>query len=375
VAIVSLGRAGALGEKRRVQVWCALAHECGADVDLVELSGDARGLPGRSQLAATLAGRGVPEQLTWSLARLRTRLAASAPHVVVCVTTRAFHPVLLDDFTVVLDLVDSLADSYAQRATVHASPVKRVAYRALAIAHRRAEQRARSLPVSRVVAGFGDAARFDATWVPNVAAGEPAPAAGRTPTHDLVFFGSLGYPPNVAALQVLDRWWPALVAARPATSLLVAGASPSPVVRDLALRRGWTLEDGYDEPVELCRRARVAVAPLPHAAGFQNKVLEAALAGVAQVVSPAVTRGLDPDFPLVVAASGDELVAAVVDLLDDEERRTSLGRAATAHVRAHYRTARHADALRRLLPADSLEPGRTPPMEDRLVVPDAASVR
>jgi glycosyltransferase involved in cell wall biosynthesis len=345
IVILALGRAGALGERRRVEMWRALAAEAGLDAEVVELCSVARGRPSAGQVTAAWRGRAAPEQLAWSLPRVNDRLRSLQPALVVCCTTRAFHPSIAREHRVVLDLVDSLADSYAQRARIHRGALKRAAFGALAAAHRRLEHRVVCLPVQRVVAGRSDEGRFVATWIPNVLL-EPLAAAGRVPQpqHDLVFFGSLGYPPNVAGLEVLARQWPALRATRPDVSLLVAGSSPAPAVREMAARHGWALESGYADPSTLCRRARIALAPLPHAAGFQNKVLEAAAAGVAQVVSPAVTRGLDGDFPVVVA---DErgLVAAVDRLLGDDRARRELADRARAHVEDRYRAERHAGFL------------------------------
>src|SRR6185369_16231898 len=105
---------------------------------------------------------------------------------------------------------------------------------------------------------------------------------------DMLFFGTLTYPPNVEGLRQLARWWPTLVARRPDVTLLVAGARPGSEVVGLCERHGWALEPDFDSVASLCRRARVAIAPLPFAAGVQTKVLEAAAAEIPQVVTSAV---------------------------------------------------------------------------------------
>jgi glycosyltransferase involved in cell wall biosynthesis len=159
------------------------------------------------------------------------------------------------------------------------------------------------------------------------------------PTHDVVFFGNLSYPPNVAAVERLASMWPEVIRVRPTTTLLLAGARLLPAQADLAERLGWDVAADFDDLAELLAGTRLAVAPVDHASGIQNKVLEAAAAGLAQVITPQVAAGLDPDFPAVVAADDRQFVAEVVRLLDDDAGRRALGDAARQHLAAHYSAA------------------------------------
>ena len=117
--------------------------------------------------------------------------------------------------------------------------------------------------------------------------------------------------------------------------MLVAGANPTAEVRATAARHGWDLRGGFDDVVALCRSARLAVAPLVHAAGIQNKVLEASAAGTAQVATPQAVAGFKPPLPIRVA-DGRAFADAVVDLLDDDECRAREAASARAHIAAHY---------------------------------------
>ena len=64
-------------------------------------------------------------------------------------------------------------------------------------------------------------------------------------------------------------------------------------------------------------RAAVAVAPIVQSRGVQNKVLEAAAAGLPSVVTPAVWNGLPSEILPACrrAESADQFAAAVLELL------------------------------------------------------------
>ena len=339
-ALVHLGSSHAMGLRPRVASWTSILRAAGAEVVDVPLLRDHRSrlsLPSLSGARAVAAGRTVPETAVWSLASLRRRLDRDTPDVVVCVTTRAWRPELADGpWTVVLDFVDRLSTSYRQRASRTAPPIA-AGYRVLAWAAARVERRP-TPGVRRVAAGWADGVALDADWVPNVVQVAPPAAAGAADgaDHDVLFFGTLDYAPNVAAIERLARVWPRVRERRPGTTALLAGARANTEVRRLAAAHGWDLMAGFDDLEALCRRARVAVAPLPFASGIQNKVLEAAAHGLAQVTSPAAVAGLEPGFPAVVEDGEDEFAAAVVGLLDDDGRRQALAEEARAHVAARY---------------------------------------
>jgi spore maturation protein CgeB len=80
----------------------------------------------------------------------------------------------------------------------------------------------------------------------------------------------------------------------------------------------------------------VAVVPLDHAAGIQIKVLDAAVAGIPQIVSPPALRGFAPGFPAIVAENDLEFVDGVLRLIDNDDLRRSQADAANRHVREHY---------------------------------------
>jgi glycosyltransferase involved in cell wall biosynthesis len=110
-------------------------------------------------------------------------------------------------------------------------------------------------------------------------------------------------------------------------------------VTDIARRRRWTVHADFDDLAAEVGSARLGICPILHGSGIQNKVLEAAAHGLAQVVSPVALRGLDPGFPAVASADDDTLIDHLVSLLDDDALRARLADAQRRHVAERYTVA------------------------------------
>lgn len=315
VAIVHLGRAGARGEVRRVASWCSIIERSGLSVTAVPVV--RRRVPDLATVTAIVSGRAVPEIAAWSRGRLLTTLTDVDPRVVLVVSLRAYRPDLAaGPWHTVLDLVDPLERSYDDRARL-VGALRGVGYRALARSHRRVATRVRRSGIALVTAGWGDARELAVPWIPITVAEPVSRPDAPDPDHDVLFVGTLRYPPNIAAVQRLARLWPHVLARRPGTSLIVAGADPPASLRSLCATNRWTLLADFADIGAIARRARVAVAPLDYTAGIQIKVLDAAALGMPQVVTPAALRGLAPDFPLAPSATDEEIVTDLVAVLDD----------------------------------------------------------
>lgn len=355
-AVVHLGRHEAMGERRRTQSWIELLRGAEAVVDEIPLLVDHQRkmpLPGLSELGSLMRRESVLETAAWDVAGAADRLRRCAPDLVVFVSARAYHRRLAGIAAVnALDFVDSLSRAYTDRAHIVRGMASRVSFRVLASNHRGFERRARERALRLFAAGWQDARSLHADWLPI-----PVASMDRinedAADHDLLFFGTLAYPPNVAAIRRLGKLWPALRMQRPDITLLVGGARPTHEVRGIAAAHGWDLIPDFPDIKALCARARLAVVPLDHAAGIQIKVLESAAAGLAQVVSPAALGGMAPGFPAAVAATDAEFVQRVVQLLDDEPSRQRLSRSAWSHVRELYSIERWIPAVSRLFAAGS----------------------
>lgn len=350
--IVALGRNAGMGERRRIESWEAILGCMGVEVEVISLI-DAH----RSAVAPTswpdvttvIRGGTTPESLAWSPRHLIQTLKVSEPDLIIANTARSFVPNLTDVApTVILDLVDRLSTSYEDRSRIVDGVARRAGFRTLAAAHRRFEARASGDRVIRVAAGLSDAHILNAQWIPNV-----VQAIGRCPAtqpdHDVLFFGNLAYPPNVAALGRLGRMWPLVLEHRPKTTALIAGANPSVAVRRLVRLHGWTLHADFDDLRIEAASARLAVVPLEHTAGIQNKLLEAAAFGLPQVISPQAAAGAGWEVPAVIASSDSDFVHAIVDLLADSRRSEQLAAEALRVMSRSFSAEAGAGRVERLL--------------------------
>jgi len=282
-----------------------------------------------------VVGRVAPETLAWSGRAASEALRGVNPDLIVCITTRAFHPGFLGIAPVVIDYVDSLAQSYSQRSLLAGSRSKRLAYLGLAHLHHRVETPGQIQAVRRLAAGFADAQALDAEWLP-IVAWDFREIRPETSDHDFVFVGNLGYLPNIEALQFISSAWEEFQRRRPGTTLLVAGRHPAPAVTALAASHAWTVVPDFNDIFEVLGRGLVALAPVQHLSGISNKVLDSAAMGIAQVVTPAALSGVAPGFPAVVAEGAAGFAQAAVEILEDEPRRSALGVAGRVEMQRAY---------------------------------------
>ncbi len=287
IAVVANPKPSA-GADRRLESIQQLAEWCGAEITTIRPNLRPRITGMASTLVAAVNGRVVPEALAWDVPAVRAQLDLVRPELVIYQTARAFHPTLLGPWRPVLDYVDSLSLSYAQRAKLSAQPAA-AALTALAASHRRFETKHRPKSVVTLAAGCRGARMLNATWIPNLAQPLGAPNPPAPAPYDAVFFGTLSYPPNVEALRWLGRLAPHLNGLR----ILVAGRTPTAEVLNLAKSSGWTLVEDFPSLGWLAEQAHVSLAPLHSTAGIQNKIIDAGVLGMPQVATTAALAGFD----------------------------------------------------------------------------------
>jgi sugar transferase (PEP-CTERM/EpsH1 system associated) len=142
------------------------------------------------------------------------------------------------------------------------------------------------------------------------------PAAGK----GVVFTGVFDYAPNeMGALWFGKDVWPLVRERHPEAKLLLVGMGPTRRLHDMAASDpSITITGGVPAVTTYLWRSALSVAPIHVARGTQNKVLEAAAAGLPSVVTPAVFDGL-PDavrHGCVVAGDARAFADGVAELLD-----------------------------------------------------------
>jgi len=284
---------------------------------------------GRGERAWGAAGgwlRGRPGQVGWftppRMAAEVRRLAA-AHDLVLFITARAVVPVAAPG---AVDHVDCLSLNAARRATSYRSAMLRGLWREEARRLRRWESRIARHARAQLVTSPADAARLPVQPPPSVvpngvraaSTAMPAPPEGRD--IDVLLTGDMGYPPNRdAAAWLAEEIVPRLRASaeRP-LRVLVAGRSASRLPR----WEGVEIASDVPDLAPLLGRAKVAVAPLRIGTGVPNKVLEAARADAALVLTPQANAALAlPPEAATVAAEADGLAHGILALLASAELR------------------------------------------------------
>ena len=163
------------------------------------------------------------------------------------------------------------------------------------------------------------------------------PVGGIPDSRRLLFIGSFAHLPNVLAVDFfLREAWPQLKASGVILHI-IAGARHQfyldryrdRVQPDLA-QRGIEIEDFVADVRPAYERVTLVVAPLVASAGTNIKIMEAMAMGKAIVSTPAGINGLDlnPGADVMIANSGAEMAQAILDLLENPERRQAMEREA-----------------------------------------------
>ena len=186
-------------------------------------------------------------------------------------------------------------------------------------------------------------------WFPNgVDADYFAPASSNYDPNALCFVGRMDYFPNQACMTEFCRdIWPLIRARRPAATLDVVGADPSPAIRNLASIAGVRVTGSVPDVRPFLARSAAMVAPLRIARGTQNKILEAMAAGTPVVTSSVAAGGVDalPGEHFLVADRAEDIATAALELMSNPARRAQLAQAARTRVLADHSWA---SSMRRL---------------------------
>src|SRR5262249_11966195 len=140
------------------------------------------------------------------------------------------------------------------------------------------------------------------------------------------------------ALWFAAEVWPQVRQGRPDARLYLVGRDPPAPVKALDGRDGITVTGTVDDPADWMARAAVCVAPIPAAAGLQNKLLEYLAMAKAVVATAAANEGIGavPGRDLHIADDPGPMAEAVLALLADPARAAALGAAGRAFITASW---------------------------------------
>lgn len=170
----------------------------------------------------------------------------------------------------------------------------------------------------------------------------------------IVFTGAMDYWPNIDGV----RWFatdilPRIRQFEPRAKFYIVGRSPNSEV--LALRSAHVKVTGTVPDVRpYLQHARVVVAPLRVARGIQNKILEAMAMGqpVVTVRACAAAIGAGADDGLPAFDDAEDFAEAVLSLIVQPERLSTLRQRAREFMRNHFDWSAQLAKLDQFLPPD-----------------------
>ena len=174
----------------------------------------------------------------------------------------------------------------------------------------------------------------------------------------IIFTGAMDYYPNVnAVLFFAQQCWPLIRDNLPNATWQIVGRNPLPEVWKLAELPGITVTGSVPDVRPYLASAEVAIAPLLIAGGTRLKILEALAMRKAVVSTSIGCEGLAviPGEHLVVADQPEAFAKAVIMLLNNPEKRKSLGNAGRTLVEAEYSWGHCGTQLLRVLETNFLE--------------------
>jgi glycosyltransferase involved in cell wall biosynthesis len=159
-------------------------------------------------------------------------------------------------------------------------------------------------------------------------------------SHNILFAGTMYWPPNVkAVLHFYRDIFPWVQAKVPEVRFIIVGKKPVRQVMALAKRDPAVTVTGYVEDIRpYWADSALAVVPLDVGSGIRVKILTAMAAGVPVVSTTVGYQGIDltPGEHILVADSDADFADAVVRLLQDVDLRQRLAVAGRRLVEATY---------------------------------------
>jgi glycosyltransferase involved in cell wall biosynthesis len=159
-------------------------------------------------------------------------------------------------------------------------------------------------------------------------------------SRDLVFVGTMSYPPNEEGVLYFCREvLPLIQRVSPETQFWIVGKSPSLCVRGLERTcRGVHVTGEVDDVRPFLSRSAAAVVPLLNGGGTRLKILEAMAAGRAVVSTSVGAEGLHAqhDVHLLLADTPQAMAESCVNVIASRETRERLVRHGRALVEQGY---------------------------------------
>ena len=180
--------------------------------------------------------------------------------------------------------------------------------------------------------------RNEVVIIPNGVEHEYFQPFKRQKTHDILFTGNMGYPPNIdAARFIAEEIFPLVLKQFPTTTLLIAGATPHAKVKDLKTSN-ITVTGWLPDIRESYASSRIFIAPMRIGTGLQNKLLEAMAMELPCITSVLANQalGAKENEEILVGKSAGEYANHIIRLLQNEVFSLTLGQKGHSFVRKTF---------------------------------------
>lgn len=155
----------------------------------------------------------------------------------------------------------------------------------------------------------------------------------------IVFVGSLDWLPNQDGLDFFARAiWPLIRSRRPAARFQIVGRHPPEEIRQLERIEGIEVVGTVPDTRPWLAQAALAVVPLRIGGGTRIKIFEAMAMGKAVVSTTLGAEGLPVTSgeDVLLADQPEQFASAVVDLLENPEKRRAIAGSARRLVEENY---------------------------------------
>jgi glycosyltransferase involved in cell wall biosynthesis len=168
-----------------------------------------------------------------------------------------------------------------------------------------------------------------------------APIAPLTDAPEVLFLGTLDWPPNGDAVDFfLREVWPLVRRDVPTARFTVVGRGGAGLERQWAGTAGVEFTGWVPDIEPWIRRSRLMVVPIRSGSGMRVKILDAFARGLPVVATSVGVEGIEaiPGTHLEVADDAADLARATIALLGDGDRARACATAARALALARYDT-------------------------------------